>query len=72
MLFRSQTATDFRVRQRFSTTVRLPGYVGAAGDTTAVIVFVKANNGVTPTGSATAAFPTTGGGFVGGAACPTP
>ena len=66
------TATDFRVRQRFSTTVRLPGYVGLAGDTTAVVAFVKANNGVTPTGSATAAFPATGGGFVGGAACPTP
>jgi len=66
------TTTDFRVRQRFATTVRLPGYAGAAGDTTAVIVFIKTNNGVTPTGSATAAFPTTGGGFVGGAACPTP
>jgi hypothetical protein len=66
------TATDFRLRQRFSTTVRLPGYLGLAGDTAAVVAFVKANNGVTPTGSATAAFPATGGGFVGGAACPTP
>jgi len=66
------TATDFRVRQRFATTVRLPGYLGLAGDTTAVVTFVKGNNGVTPTGSATAAFPTSGGGFIGGSACPTP
>jgi len=50
--------------------VRLPGYVGASTDTAAVVVFVKANNGVTPTGSATTQAP--GGGFVGGAACPTP
>src|SRR5207248_2140852 len=66
------TATDFRVRQRFATTVKLPGYLGTAGDTAAVVTFIKANNGVTPTGSATAAFPTSGGGFIGGSACPTP
>jgi hypothetical protein len=66
------TATDFRLRQRFNTTVKLPGYLGLAGDTTAVVTFVKANNGVTPTGSATANFPTGGGGFIGGSACPTP
>jgi hypothetical protein len=66
------TATDFRLRQRFATTVKLPGYLGTAGDTTAVVTFVKANNGVTPTGSATANFPTGGGGFIGGSACPTP
>jgi VCBS repeat-containing protein len=65
-------ATDFRLRQRFNTTIRLPGYAGAAGDTAAVVAFVQSNNGGTPTGSATVAFPTTGGGFVGGAACPTP
>jgi hypothetical protein len=64
------TSTDFRVRQRFSTTVRLPGYAGASTDTTAVINFIKGNNGSTPTGSATTQSP--GGGFVGGAACPTP
>jgi hypothetical protein len=33
---------------------------------------VKGNNGGTPTGSATAAFPTIGGGFVGGASCIAP
>jgi hypothetical protein len=65
-------ATDFRLRQRFNTTIRLPGYSGTAGDTAAVVTFVANNNGGTPTGSATVAFPTTGGGFVGGAACPTP
>src|SRR5436190_8994031 len=65
-------STDFRLRQRFNTTIRLPGYGGAAGDTTAVVIFVEGNNGGTPTGSATVAFPTTGGGFAGGSACPTP
>ena len=64
--------TDLRLRQRFNTTVRLPGYGGLTGDTTAVVNFVRANNGGTPTGSATADYPASGGGFVGGAACPTP
>ncbi len=63
---------DFRLRQRFNTTVRLPGYGGAAGDTAAVVAFVQANNPGAETGSATADFPASGGGFVGGAACPTP
>lgn len=60
--------TDFRVRQRQSTTVRLPGYGGAAGDTAAVVAFVQGKLGSPATGSAIAAFPTTGGGFV-GASC---
>jgi hypothetical protein len=63
---------DIRLRQRFNTTVRLPGYGGAPGDTSAVVTFVRNNNGGTPSMSATADFPTSGGGFVGGAACPTP
>jgi hypothetical protein len=63
---------DFRVRQRFNTTVRLPGYGGAAGDTAAVVAFIQANNPGAESGSATVDFPATGGGFVGGAACPTP
>jgi YVTN family beta-propeller protein len=66
------TATDFRLRQRFNTTVKLPGYGGTAGDTAAVVTFVKTNNGGTPTGSATVNFPAGGGGFIGGTACPTP
>ena len=64
--------TDFRLRQRFLTTFRLPGYGGAAGDTAAVVAFVQGNNTGAETGSATANFPAGGGGFVGGAACPTP
>jgi hypothetical protein len=61
--------TDFRLRQRFATTVRLPGYAGANNDTAAVVAFVQSQNGVTPTGAAAVSVPT-GGGFVGGAACP--
>ena len=64
--------TDFRLRQRFLTTFRLPGYGGGAGDTAAVVAFVQGNNTGSETGSATANFPTGGGGFTGGAACPTP
>ncbi len=61
---------DFRLRQRFSSTIRLPGYAGAATDTAAVVNFVNTNNTST-TGSATVNSPP-GGGFVGGAACPLP
>ncbi|HRQ64617.1 MAG TPA: Ig-like domain-containing protein [Xanthomonadaceae bacterium] len=64
--------TDFRVRQRQATTVRLPGYGGAAGDLPAVIAFIQANLVTAATGSAAADFPGTGGGFVGGAACTLP
>jgi hypothetical protein len=65
-------ATDFRLRQRFLTTFRLPGYGGAAGDSAAVVAFVQGNNPGAETGSATADFPATGAGFVGGGGCPTP
>ncbi|QQR73648.1 MAG: tandem-95 repeat protein [Holophagales bacterium] len=61
---------DFRLRQRFSSTIRLPGYAGATTDTAAVVTFVNGNNTST-TGSATVNSPP-GGGFVGGASCPTP
>jgi hypothetical protein len=62
--------TDFRLRQRQSTTVRLPGYGGANNDDAAVVSFVQANNnaGGTPTGSANNTVPT-GGGWIGGV-CP--
>jgi hypothetical protein len=65
-------STDFRLRQRFNTTVRLPGYAGGNTDTDAVVSFVQGNNPGAETGSATVPSPFTGGGFVGGAACPTP
>ncbi|HYC92389.1 MAG TPA: Ig-like domain-containing protein [Thermoanaerobaculia bacterium] len=61
--------TDFRLRQRQATTVRLPGYAGAPSDTAAVVAFVQSNNGGTPTGSAAVSTPP-GGGFIGGASCP--
>jgi hypothetical protein len=64
--------TDFRLRQRFLTTVRLPGYAGANSDNAAVTVFVQARNGGTPTGLVQNTVSTGGGGYVGGAACPQP
>lgn len=62
--------TDFRLRQRQSTTVRLPGYAGANNDDAAVVTFAQGNNnlGGTPSGSATNTVPT-GGGWL-GSACP--
>jgi hypothetical protein len=63
---------DFRLRQRMLTTVRLPGYAGANNDNAAVVAFVQGNNGGTPSGSAANTVSTGGGGFVGGAGCPTP
>jgi uncharacterized repeat protein (TIGR01451 family) len=65
-------STDFRVRQRISTTVRLPGYGGANNNDAAVVSFIQGRNGVTPTGSATNNVAGGGGGFVGGAACSSP
>ncbi|MGH2721561.1 MAG: hypothetical protein ACRDJO_08165, partial [Actinomycetota bacterium] len=64
--------TDFRLRQRFNTTVRLPGYGGPATDTATVIAFVQGRNTGSETGSATVNAPAGGSGFVGGAACPQP
>jgi Bacterial Ig domain/Cadherin-like domain len=63
--------TDFRLRQRQSTTVKLPGYVGANTDDTAVVTFVAGQQLVGASGLASHNVPP-GGGFVGGAACPTP
>jgi hypothetical protein len=61
---------DFRVRQRFSTTVRLPGYAGASNNTAAVVAFLQGQNTGIETGSATVQAP--GGGFVGGGPCNAP
>ncbi|WP_206051759.1 Ig-like domain-containing protein [Nocardioides ferulae] len=60
---------DVRLRQRQSTTFRLPGYPGVAGDTTAVSAFVSAANGAGTDVSASAAYPGSGGGFT-GQGCP--
>jgi hypothetical protein len=62
--------TDYGLRQRFATTVRLPGYEGAGDDTGAVTAFVSARNG-NASGDVQAAVPP-GGGYVDGAACPQP
>ncbi len=67
----ANAGTDFRLRQRQATTVRLPGYGGANNNDAAVVTFVQANNVGAPSGLASNTVPT-GGGFVGGAACPTP
>jgi len=68
---------DIRLRQRFGTTIRLPGYAGANNDTAAVNAFVAANNdppGATPAPTVSSAQNVAGGGggFVGGSACPLP
>jgi Bacterial cadherin-like domain/Putative Ig domain len=68
------SGNDFRVRQRFLTTIRLPGYGGTNQDTAAVVAFLQGRNngnGV-PSGTATVPAPFTGGGFIGGAACTAP
>ncbi|MEA2602915.1 MAG: hypothetical protein QOF89_3907 [Acidobacteriota bacterium] len=62
---------DFRLRQRQSTTVRLPGYGGANNNDAAVVAFVSGNQTTVTTGASSNTVPT-GGGFVGGASCPTP
>ena len=62
---------DFRLRQRNSSTVRLPGYAGANTDTAAVVTFIQGRNTPTASGSATVAVPP-GGGFTGGISCTPP
>ncbi|HET6669799.1 MAG TPA: Ig-like domain-containing protein [Pyrinomonadaceae bacterium] len=65
-------STDFRVRQRFLTTVRLPGYAGANNNDAAVVAFIQGRNNGAETGSADNNVAGGGGGFVGGAACTAP
>jgi Bacterial Ig domain/FG-GAP-like repeat len=62
--------TDIRLRQRQSTTVRLPGYGGANNDDAAVVAFLAGRNTLS-TAAASNTVPT-GGGFIGGAACAVP
>jgi hypothetical protein len=64
--------TDFRLRQRFLTTVKLPGYAGTSSNNAAVVTFEQGRNGGAPTGSAANTVSTGGGGFVGAASCPQP
>lgn len=62
--------TDIRLRQRQSTTVRLPGYGGANNNDAAVVTYLTGRNTLV-TAAASNTVPT-GGGFVGGAACTQP
>jgi hypothetical protein len=59
---------DIRVRQRNTGTARLPGYVGAATDTAAVVTYLSGRNTVVSTPTATADST----GFGGGGACAQP
>jgi len=67
--------SDFELRQRFSTTIELPGDTGANNNNSAVVSFVQGNNapsgGTAPSGTATTSV-SGGGGFVGGTSRPTP
>jgi Ca2+-binding RTX toxin-like protein len=65
---------DIRLRQRFATTVRLPGYVGPARDNTdsdvAEVATYLAGRNTLATAAGNSV--TTGGGYIGGAACTAP
>jgi hypothetical protein len=63
---------DFRLRQRQSTTVRLPGYGDANNNDAAVVSFVSGNQTSVTTGASSNTVGSGGGGFIGGASCPTP
>ena len=54
---------DFRIRQRQSTTIFLPGYAGTNTDLAAMIAYIQGRNTGTPTGSGAVNAPP-GGGFV--------
>ena len=60
---------DYRVRQRQSTTIKLPGYAGANNDNAAVVTYLSGRNTVA-TGSAANNVAGGGGGFVNVASCP--
>ena len=62
---------DVRLRQRQSTTIRLPGYAGVATDITAVQNFVAANNSSGGPSVIASVNSPPGGGFTGtGSTCP--
>jgi hypothetical protein len=69
-------AGDIRTRQRFVTTVTLPGYGGANNNDAAVVTYLAGRNTLvnSPTATATNEVGSTpgAGGFVGGGSCPQP
>jgi hypothetical protein len=71
----TMVAGDLRLRQRFVTTVSLPGYGGASNDNAAVVAYLAGRNTLanSPTATATNEVGATpgAGGFINGA-CQTP
>lgn len=63
---------EFRLRQRQSTTVKLPGYAGANNNDAAVVTYIQGRNTVTSGNGAASNTVPTGGGYIGGAACTQP
>jgi hypothetical protein len=63
---------DIRIRKRSATTVKLPGYVGAANDEAAVASFVQARNAKGGSPTVAARYEDASGGFIGGASCNLP
>ena len=63
---------EFRLRQRQSTTVLLPGYAGANNDDVAVVAFLQGQNTESVGAGAASNTVPTGGGYIGGAACTQP
>jgi hypothetical protein len=61
---------DIRVRQRQSTTIKFPGYLGTDRDNAAVQSYLAARNNVSTLVTANSVL--TGGGFIGGAPCTQP
>jgi VCBS repeat-containing protein len=68
----SQGGADIELLQSDATTFKLPGYTGASSNTSAVQSFLQANNNSGGTPTAIASVSGSGGGFIGGASCPTP
>ena len=64
--------TDYLLRQRMLTTMRLPGYAGANNNNAAVVLFIQNQNIGSESVLAQNSVSTGGGGFVGGAACSQP
>lgn len=63
----TSAGSDFIVRQRQLTTMRLPNYGGTSSDVAAVAAYIKARNTNGASSSVFAATPSGGGGYTGGA-----
>ncbi len=63
--------SDVRIRQRQSTTVKLPNYVGANNSDAAVVTYILGRQTSITTAAASNTVGIGGGGFIGGASCST-